>query len=72
MDFYEAISLAKIFAQIMGGNNSITITDAELETAAKLLKDMGNNRQDWSPQQKETYKAMVDFAKENSKGQKHG
>lgn len=69
--FFEAISLAKLFSRTIGGNNNMTLSDAELEAAAELLKRLGDDRQDWSVQEKETYKTMVDFAKETSKSDWH-
>lgn len=70
--FFEFISLAKLFSRTIGGNNNMTISDAELEAAAELLKKLGDDRRGWSTQDKETYKAMVDFAKETSKSDWHG
>ena len=68
---FEALSLAKLFSRTIGGNNNMTLSDAELEAAAELLKRLGDDRQDWSVQEKETYKTMVDFAKEISKSDWH-
>lgn len=70
MDFFEVISFAKLFSLAFGGN--ITLTEAELEAAAELLKNMSDARTDWTPQQRDTYRVMVDFAKEYSKEQQHG
>ena len=71
MDLYEFISLAKLFSQVFGGNR-FTISEAELEAASEALKNLSFNREDWTPQQREMYKSMVDFAKECSKGNQHG
>lgn len=65
MNFFEIISLAKVFSQISNGN--MTLSELELETASRALKQLGDNRQDWSTQQKEIYKSMVDYAKNISK-----
>lgn len=69
---FEALSLAKVFSRTIGGNNNMTMSDAELEAAAELLKKLGDNRQGWSAQEKEAYKTMVDFAKETSKSDWRG
>ena len=71
-NFFEVISLAKLFSRTIGGNNNISMSDVEFEAAAELLKKLGSDRQDWTTQEKEIYKAMVDFAKETSKSDWHG
>lgn len=71
MNFYEFISLAKLFSRVFGGNNNFTVTDAELDAASEALKNLSYNRTDWTPQQREIYKALVDFANECSKGNPH-
>lgn len=68
MNIGEFISLAKLYTQVLSGTD-FTIADAELEAAVKALKELSDNRSDWSPQQKEIYHAMVDCAKEQSKRQ---
>ena len=70
MSIYELISLVKLYSQVFSRTN-FTITEAELETASEALKELSDNRSDWTPQQKETYKAMVDFVKEQSQRQQH-
>ncbi len=67
---FEAMSLAKLFYQIMGGG--MTPAKAELETASKMLKELGDNSPNWNPMQKEMYKVMVDAAKELSERRYHG
>lgn len=70
MEFFEILSFAKLFSQVSSGN--ITMSDLELETAAKLLKDLGDNAPNFTPAQREIYKMMVDMAKDNSKGHRNG
>ena len=70
MDFFEILSFAKLFSQISSGN--ATMTDIELEAAAKMLKDLGDNAQNFTPAQKELYKIMVDKVKDDSKGKRNG
>ncbi len=64
MTFYDLISFAKLFSRIASGN--MTMSDAEMEAAAEVLKQLGDNRTSWNPAQKGLYKAMVDAAKEGS------
>ncbi len=50
----------------------MNMSDAEMEAATEVLKQMGDNAPNWNPDQKELYKAMVDAAKESSRGQQNG
>ena len=70
MTFFDMISFAKLFSQVASGN--MTISDVEMEAAAKVLKEIGGNAPNWNPMQRELYKAMVDAAKEGSRGQANG
>lgn len=70
MTFYDLISFAKLFSRISSG--SMTMSDAEMEAAAEVLKQLGDSAPNWNPGQKELYKAMVDAAKESSRGQQNG
>ncbi len=70
MTFYDMISFANLFSRIANGN--MAMTDAEMETAAKVLKDVGGNAPNWNPMQRELYKAMVDATKENFTGHENG
>lgn len=70
MTFFDMISFAKLFSQVASGN--MTMSDMEMEAAAKVLKELGDNAPNWNSMQKELYKSMVDAAKENSRGQKNG
>lgn len=67
MTFYDLISFAKLFSCVASGN--MTISAAEMEAASKVLKEYGNSAPNWNPAQKELYKAMVDLAREKTKGQ---
>ncbi len=70
MTFYDLISFAKLFSRIASGNT--TMSDAEMEAAAKVLKQLGDSAPNWNPAQKKLYEAMVDAAKEGSRGQQNG
>ncbi len=68
--FYDLISFAKLFSRIASGNT--TMSDAEMEAAAKVLRQLGDSAPNWNPAQKEIYKDMVDAAKEDTRGQQNG
>jgi hypothetical protein len=66
MNPFEVFSFAKLFSTVMNGQMSVS--SAEMEAACKLLKEMADNNQYMTSEQKEAYKLMVDCAKEASKG----
>lgn len=66
MNPFEVFSFAKLFSTVMNGQMSVS--SAEMEVACKLLKEMADNNQCMTSEQKEAYKLMVDCAKEASKG----
>ncbi len=66
MNPFEVFSFAKLFSTVMSGQMSVS--SAEMEAACKLLKEMADNNQCMTSEQKEAYKLMVDWAKEASKG----
>lgn len=70
MTLFDLISFAKLFSRVASGN--MTMSDAEMEAATKVLKELGDSAPNWNPAQKELYKAMVDTAKERSKGAQNG
>lgn len=69
MTFFDMICFAKLFSQVFSGN--MTLSDMEMETVTKVLKELGDNAPNWNPMQKELYKSMVDAAKESSRGRKN-
>ena len=62
MNIYELMSVAKLLSQAMGGQ--VTTSYAEQQMALRILKEMANYRQDWTEEEKEFYKLMVDYGKE--------
>lgn len=66
MNPFELFSFAKLFSTVMNGQMSVS--SAEMEAACKLLKEMADNNQRMTSEQKKAYKLMVDCAKEASKG----
>jgi hypothetical protein len=65
-DFGKIISLAKVFAMAMG-DRTITISSEERDAAFEELKVRADHRNDWTEEQKEYYKMMVDFGNEATK-----
>jgi hypothetical protein len=59
-EFGKIISLAKVFAMAMG-DRTITISDEEQDAAFEGLKTMADNSNNWTKEEKEYYKMMVDF-----------
>lgn len=69
MNMYELMSVAKLFSQAMGGQ--VTTSYAEQDMALRILKEMASYRQDWTEEEKEFYKLMVDYGREQlQKGSK--
>ncbi len=69
MNIYELMSVAKLFSQAMGGQ--VTTSYAEQDMALRILKEMASYRQDWTEEEKEFYKLMVDYGREQlQKGSK--
>lgn len=66
MNPFEVFSFSKLFSTVMNGQMSVS--SAEMEAVCKLLKEMADNNQCMTSEQKEAYKLMVDCAKEASKG----
>ena len=64
---YEQMCLFKLFCSSMGMMDRNNITNAEMEVACESLKHMADQRYDWTDQQKNTYKFLVDYAKEMTK-----
>ena len=64
---YEQMCLFKLFCTAMGMINRQSISKAEIEIAYETLKNMADQRNDWTGQQKVTYKFLADFAKEMTK-----
>ena len=72
MNFYDILSVAKLFAVATGNTKHITMSSAELGIASEALKKLADERDDWNEEQKEYYKILVDYAKEQTKELKNG
>lgn len=63
MSLEEMMLCAKLFAYAMG-DRSIVLTQIDRDSAVVMLKRMADQKWDWTPQQKEQYKALVDICKQ--------
>ena len=63
MTIYEQLCITKLFYLSIGMIEPATVTKAELETACEALKQLADQRNDWTDQQKAFYKFLVDFKK---------
>lgn len=64
MNFGEVISIAKLLCASVNQYNGLT--QAELETACEALKHMPDNQNNWNQKQKEVWKMMIDYQKEQT------
>lgn len=62
--FFELVSFAKMFSKTFAIDRRVSVTKEEAKSAIEVLKKINENRNDWTQEQKETYKAFADFAKE--------
>ena len=65
MTLEETMLCAKIFAYAIGDRN-ITLNDKDKESAVFLLKKLADQKWDWTEEQKEQFKALVDICKQLS------
>ena len=56
----ELLLVAKVFAHVVG-NPAVTLTDLDKDAAKVLIKKMADQRYDWSPNQKDEFKKLVDL-----------
>jgi len=68
MNFDEMFCFARLFALAMGGSYPKKLSEREMDMACELLKKMADNSANWTLEQKEMYKLMVDYAKRQAKG----
>ncbi|MBR3095871.1 MAG: hypothetical protein IKH12_09805 [Clostridia bacterium] len=68
MNFYEMMCFAKVYSVVMGLSSPMTVSKQEIDVVFELLKRNTDNRPDWTHEQKETYKMMVDFVKHQIEG----
>ena len=62
MTSYEQLCITKLFFIAMGMMGQSTISLSEMDVACEALKRIADQRYDWSEQQRNTYKWLVDYA----------
>ena len=67
MTFDEMIGFAKVFSVYAGLASPLSVTNHERELAFEAMKKLADYRNDWTQEQKELYKVLADFAKEQIK-----
>ena len=56
----EVLSITKIIACFFG-DKTVVITDFDKKVACDALKKMADNKYNWTSQQKESYKMLVEY-----------
>ena len=68
MTLFEMISFAKVYNAALGITDRRAVTNHEIDTVIELLKKNADNRNDWTQDQKDAYKAIADYVKDRIKG----
>lgn len=68
MTFEEMIAFTKVYNVVMGIAHPATVSKYEIDLVCETMKKMVDNRRDWTHQQKEIYKLMVDYTKSRIEG----
>lgn len=66
---HEEYCVARVYNAALGIIDRKTITKHELDITIEILKKYADDREDWTDDQKEAYKLLADYAKEQIKGQ---
>ena len=65
MTISEIMLFAKILA-FASGDKTVIVTDLDKKIATDTLKRMADQRMDWTEQQREQYKSLVDVVEQCS------
>ena len=63
MTFYELTCCNKLYNAALGYIDRNSITKHEAKIALEVLKSIADNRNDWTKEQKEQYKKLIEIAK---------
>lgn len=67
MNFFEATCFARVYGVACGQIDKSTISKQEVDVTIEFLKKFTDNRNDWTQEQKDNYKLIADYVKENIK-----
>ncbi len=69
---HEEYCVARVYNAALGIIDRKTITKHEIDITIEILKKYADNRDDWTENQKEAYKLLADYAKEQIKREING
>lgn len=72
MTYYNLFCFAKLYAVATGLDKQSLLSKAEIDAASETLKSIADNRNDLTQEQKEWYKMIVDFCKEQTENHNNG
>ncbi len=64
MSFIELISFSKVFSVALYLDNKSILSRQDLEITSEVLKRMADESPYWTHEQREMYKIIVDFVKQ--------
>ena len=64
MSFIELISFSKVFSVALHLDNKSILSRQDLEITSETLKRMADESPYWTHEQRELYKVIVDFVKQ--------
>lgn len=65
---YEEICVTKVYQAALGTIDRKSIAKEEIDITIEILKKHADERHDWNDRQKEAYKRIADYAKEQIMG----
>jgi len=72
MTYYNLLCFAKLYAVATGLDRQSLLSKTELDAACEVLKSMTDNCNNLTQEQKEWYKMIVDFCKEQTEKYNNG
>lgn len=64
---YEKICVTRVYQAALGAIDRKSITKEEIDITIEILKKHADECNDWNDHQKEAYKLLADYAKEQIK-----
>jgi len=64
---HEKYCITRVYNAALGTIDKKTITKYELDITIEILKEYADERDDWTHEQKEAYKLLADYVKEQIK-----